>query len=222
MFNKKVQKVLVSGMLAAALTVSAVPMGEVASVFAATDNSDLSMNQLSISLASPQKSGTTLTLSAECEGGYGDLTYTYRVLLPDGTWEIIAQDTSCEHVDYTVSQVGSYNFSVDVSDGYDTVTDVKEFQVTPAKVTINSVKLNKSSYSIKDKMKVSVSATASAGKVKSKIVLTKPNGRKVTVKGYSTKMSGSYQLKKKGTYKDTVYVKDAATTAKKSKTITVK
>ena len=71
-------------------------------------------------------------------------------------------------------------------------------------------------------VKIKVSATPSTGKAKSKIVVKTPDRSKKTVKGYSTKMSASYKLKKKGTYKIIVSVKDGKTSASTTKSIKVK
>lgn len=224
MCSKKVRQMLVGGLLSLAMTGAVLPLGQPLDVSAETAEatSDLRILGLHFDKSYPQAAGTRVTISADCFGGTGDYVYTYTVRLPDGTYETIATDTESASVGYTLSEVGTYNFSVAVSDGTELVSDTKEFIVTPAKVKIDRVKLNKSSFTKNDTLKINISATPSSGTVKSKITVKTPTGTKKTIKGYSTKMSASYKLKKKGTYKITVSVKDSKTSTSTSKTIKVK
>lgn len=220
--NRKMSLIIVGGMLSAAIATSVMPFGQVEVVSAETTEAttDLQISRLIFDKSYPQAAGTRIRISADCSGGTGNYTYTYKVQLPDGTYEVIAKDVEQDFVNYTLSEAGTYNFSVEVSDGEDTVVYTKEFVTT--KVKINSVSFNKSSFKKNDTVKIKVSATPSTGKAKSKIVVKTPDGSKKTVKGYSTKMSASYKLKKKGTYKIIVSVKDGKTSASTTKSIKVK
>lgn len=223
-FHKKLRRVVTAGVLSIAMVTATIPVGHTCNVFAAESNisADLQIAEISFDKAYPQKAGTRVILSADCEGGTGEYSYTYTVKLPDGSYQIIAEDTDCDYVSYTLDQVGIYNFEVKAKDEYDIVTDIREFIAIPSKVSINSVKLNKSSYSVNDSVKFTVNATPSTGTVKTKIVVQTPNGKKVKVKGYSTKSTASYKVKKKGTYKATIYAKDGKTSTSVSKSFKVK
>ena len=222
--KRKISLLIAGGILSASIAVIVMPLGldKVVSAEVSEIESNLQISKLVFDKSYPQVVGTRVMISADCSGGTGDYVYTYKVQLPDGTYEIIAKDTEQAFVNYTLSEVGTYNFSVEVSDGEDIAVYTKEYVATLAKVKISSVNFNKSSFKKNDTVKIKVSATPSTGKAKSKIVVKAPGGAKKTVKGYSTKMSASYKLKKKGTYKVIVSVKDTKTSASVTKSIKVK
>lgn len=224
MRNRKMNLIIAGGILSVAIAGTVLPMEQPLLVSAETTEtaSDLNILGLDFDKSYPQAAGTRITIHANCSGGTGAYVYTFMVQLPNGTYETIAKDVENASVNYTLSQVGTYNFSVVVTDGVDTVSDVKEFVTTIGKVKINSVKLNKTSFKKGNTVKIKVNATPSTGKVKSKIVVKTPDGAKKTVKGYSTKMSASYKLKKKGNYKIIVSVKDSKTSTSTTKSIKVK
>lgn len=221
MFNKKLQKALVSGMAAIAVATTVLPVGLAENVKAAAEEG-LQLVKIEFDQASPQVQGSRITISAQCTGAIGEVSYTYRVILPNGTYETIAKDSSNEYVNYTLSEVGIYNFIVEVSDGKSYCYDQVEYVSNPSKVSLDQFKFDKSSYSKNDKVKITIGATPATGTVKSKIVVKTPAGKKTTVKGYSKKMTASYKVKKKGTYKFTVTVKDSKTSVSKTKSIKVK
>lgn len=221
MFNKKLQKALASGMVAIAMATTVLPMGANGTVKAAAEEG-LQLVKIEFDQASPQVQGTEITVSALCTGGTGELSYTYRVLLPNGSYETIVEESSNEYVNYTLSESGIYNFIVEVSDGKSYCYDQVEYVSKPSKVSLNRLEFDKSSYSKNDKVKIAIGATPATGKVKSKVVVKTPVGKNVTVKKYSTKMNATYKVKKKGTYKFTVTVKDSKTSVSKSKSIKVK
>lgn len=222
--NRKISLIIAGGMLSAAIATSVMPFGQldVVSAEEIEATSTLQISKLVFDKSDPQAAGTRVMISANCSGGTGDYVYTYKVQLPNGTYEVIAKDTEQAFVNYTLSEVGTYNFSVEVSDGEDIAVYTKEYVTTLANVKINGVKFNKKSFKKNDTMKIKVSATPAVGKVKSKIIVKMPDGEKKTVKGYSAKMSASYKLKKKGLYKIIVSVKDGKTSTSTTKSIKVK
>lgn len=220
-FNKKFQKALAGSMAAVAMATAVLPVGVTGNVKAA-EQEGLQLTKIEFDQASPQVQGTSITISAQCTGAIGELSYTYRVLLPNGNYETIAKESSNEYVNYTLSEVGIYNFIVEVSDGKSYCYDQVEYVSTPSKVSLDRFKFDKSSYAKNDKVKITIGATPAEGTVKSKVVVKTPAGKKTTVKGYSTKMTASYKVKKKGTYKFTVSVKDNKTSVSKTKSIKVK
>ena len=122
-----------------------------------------------------------------------------------------------------MQEAGVYNFYVEVKDSAGTVqSDEVEFVAKSTKVMLNNVSFNKAKYAKKDNVQIAIKATAASGTVKSKVVVTTPNGKKVTVKKLSTKMKASYKVTKKGTYKFTITVKDSKTSASTTKSIKVK
>lgn len=221
MFNKKLQKALASGMVAIAMVTTVLPMVATGTVNAATEEG-LQLVKIEFDQASPQVQGTEITISPQCTGAMGELSYTYRVMLPNGTCETIAEESSNEYVNYTLSEVGIYNFIVEVTDGKTHQYDQVEYVSKPAKISLDRFQFDKSSYKKNDKVKVTIGATPATGTAKSKVVVKTPAGKKVTVKGYSTKMTASYKVKKKGTYKFTVTVKDSKTSVSKTKSVKVK
>ena len=220
-FNKKLQKVLVSGIVAISMVTTLMPMGATENAKAASEEG-LQLVKIEFDQASPQVQGTEITVSAQCTGGTGELSYTYRVLLPNGSYETIVKESSNEYVNYTLSETGIYNFIVEVSDGKSYCYDQVEYVSKPSKVSLNRLEFDKNSYSKNDKVKITIDATPATGKVKSKVVVKTPMGKNVTVKGYSAKMTASYKVKKKGTYKFTATVKDDKTSVSKTKSIKVK
>lgn len=223
-FCRKLRRVVMSSMLSTAILAAAVPLNNVNHVFAAENeiSADLQITDVVFDKVYPQRAGTKVMVSANCKGGTGEYSYTYTVKLPDGSYQTIAEDTDCDCISYALEQVGIYNFEVKVKDDYDIVTDIREFIVTPAKISIDSVKLNKSSYTVNNIVKFTVNATPAIGKAQTKIILETPDGKKVKVKDYSTKKTASYKVKKKGNYKVTIYAKDGETSAKVSKSFKVK
>lgn len=225
MFDKKVRKIVAGGMAAIALATVVAPMGAPLCVTAETVDAKLQLKKIAIDLASPQNQGTELTITPECVGGTGELSYTYKVKLPGAKseYETIADESSNESIAYTLQEAGVYNFYVEVKDSVGTVcSDEIEFVATSTKVVLNSVSFNKAKYAKKDKVQIAIKATAASGTAKSKIVVTTPGGKKVTVKKLSTKMKASYKVKKKGTYKFTITVKDSKTSVSTTKSIKVK
>lgn len=224
MFYKKIKQMVIGSMLSVVMVTTVLPVNGIRNVFAAENEESeyLQITEISFDKAYPQKAGTRVVLSANCEGGVGEYSYTYTVKLPDGSYQTIAEDTDCDYVSYTLEQAGIYNFEVKVKDDYDIETDISEFIVTQSKVSIDSVKLNKSSYSVNDKVTFTVNATPSTGTARTKIVVQTPNGKKVKVKDYSVKKTASYKVKKKGTYKVTIYAKDGDTSTSISKSFKVK
>lgn len=223
MFNRKIRQTMVSCMVAVAITVGGAPLQQNVQVAAeTTEETNLQVMGVTFDQSSPKASGTRLTIGADCFGGTGNYVYTYKVRRPSGTYETIAQDTDSVFVNYTVNEVGIYNFSVTVSDGVDSVSEVNEFVVKPSKVVIDSVKLNKSTFKKNDKVKFTVATTAASGTVKTKIDIVTPSGKKVTVKKYSTKKTATYKATQRGTYKATIYAKDSKSSTKVTKCFQVK
>lgn len=225
-FNKRLKKVIVSGIVSVVVATSAIPAGMQMVSYAATQNAILEISKIVIDQSSPQAVGTTVVISAECKGGTGVYDYTYTVTLPNGTVETIAEGISSSFINYTLSEKGVYNFGVKVTDGVDSVSDRKEFEATSNETTTSKMKaslsMNKTKISKKDTVKFKVGVSNASGTAKSKIVVKLPNGKNVTVKKYSAKMSAKYKVKKKGTYKVTAYVKDSKKTVTVKKTFKVK
>ena len=225
MFNKKIHKIVAGGMAALALVTVVAPMCAPGYVMAETVDTKLQLKKIVIDLASPQNQGTEITITPECFGGTGELSYTYKVKLPGekSEHETIADESSNESVTYTLQEAGVYNFYVEVKDSAGTVqSDEVEFVAKSTKVMLNNVSFNKAKYAKKDNVQIAIKATAASGTLKSKVVVTNPNGKKVTVKKLSTKMKASYKVTKKGTYKFTITVKDSKTSASTTKSIKVK
>lgn len=224
-FRRNLKKIILGGMLSVAI-ISTGLGNTTCNTLLATEESmgqveDLRITSIKFDKAYPQIVGTSVVLSAECSGGTGEYAYTYTVLLPDGTHETIAESSDCNYMEYTFEEEGIYNFEVRVDDGVELVTEVIEYVVTQAKVSIDNVKLNKKKFKKNDKVKFTVKVTAATGTARSKIVVKTPSGKKVTVKKYSTKKTATYKLKEKGKYKVTIYAKDGSTTAKVKKTVKV-
>lgn len=225
MFNKKIHKIVAGGMAALALVTVVAPMCAPGYAMAETVDTKLQLKKIAIDLASPQNQGTEITITPECFGGTGELSYTYKVKLPGekSEYETIADESSNESVTYTLQEAGVYYFYVEVKDSAGTVqSDEVEFVAKSTKVMLNNVSFNKAKYAKKDNVQIAIKATAASGTVKSKVVVTTPNGKKVTVKKLSTKMKASYKVTKKGTYKFTITVKDSKTSASTTKSIKVK
>lgn len=220
MFNKNFKRLSLGMMLATALTVSTAPVCVNTSVSAST--AQLRLLDVSIDQTSNIAVGTRVTISPEIEGGVGEVAYTYKVILPNGNFETIAAETSSESISYTVSETGIYNFIVEARDEVSLVSDVRECEVVSDKVMIDSVSFDKTSYTKNDKVKITLGVTPASGTAKTKITVTLPSGKKVTVKKLNTKTTASYKVTKKGTYKFTILAKDSKSKVSVTKTIKVK
>lgn len=221
MFNKKMQKSLLSGALAVTMAMAAVPFCPVTYAQEKVEGL-LQITQFHVGDGMSQYQGSEISLASVCQGGTGTYSYTYRVKLPDGSSETIVKESGNEHVSYTLSETGVYNFEVVIADGKEIVSDVTECNVIPSKVCLSQVKTNKTSYQKKETMKMTIAATAATGSAVSKVTVKEPKGKTKTVKKFSSAMSAQYRFNKKGIYVFTVTVKDEVSTTNKNIRIKVR
>lgn len=160
-------------------------------------------------------SGKSVKLTAKATGN----NLKYKFYVKSGSKNTVISNYSTKSTaTWTPKKAGSYTLYVDVTNGSSTVT--KKCSYTIKALSVSSFKPSASK--IKVKKKVTLTAKSAGGIGTSKFQFTYTlNGKKTTIKKYSTSKTASFTPKKKGTYKVTLSVKDEAGTVK-TKTVSVK
>lgn len=159
----------------------------------------------------------TVEISAYAKDIFNDTSIEMVVTKPDSTTENISIENG--KVDYTFSALGTYNFKVSTT-GSNGNEVSKEFTVISRSAN-NELSISVSGYEtfydINEEISI-IAATYSDNVVESSIVVTKPNGDKVTVNANDT-----FKFEKPGIYTITYTAKDDALPIanEKSETITI-
>lgn len=169
--------------------------------------------------AEVQYAGANVKFTAIATGGSGNYTYQFAVKAANGTAVKTRAYKTTNTFTWKASKAGVYTIVVNAKDDTKGKTDTAEMTFVVKK----GVSIKKFVVKAMKKLKYSLSATATGGSGKYKYKFTYTlKGKKKVLKGYSSAKSIVASLKKKGTYKFTVSIKDAKTGTVKSKTMTVK
>lgn len=175
---------------------------------------------LKTSKGSPQALGNKITLTASATGGTGNYLYKFYTKDSKGKISYIQKEYSDKNkVTWTPTVAGTYQVIVSVQDLFTgkTSTASVKFNVTKTYFTLKDYTVKASG----KKITMKASVIPAKGKVRYKFVV-KLGKKTIKNYGYSTKGSKILKVKKKGTYKVTMYAKDSSATVYATKTIKVK
>ncbi len=178
---------------------------------------------LSASPKTTQYKGCKVKLTAAAVGGSGTYKYQFAVEDSTGALQIIRAYSKKATYTWTPKKTGSYKVIVYAKDtgNSDKVTNAEiSFKVKKAPTLVVKKLIVKKIKQLQ--YKLSTTASGGTGSYKYKFTYTYKGKTKV-IKAYSSTKSKKVSLKKKGTYKFTVYIKDSAgNVKKKSKVVVVK
>lgn len=178
---------------------------------------------LSASPKSKQYKGCKVKLTAAATGGSGTYKYQFAVESSTGALQILRAYSKTATYTWTPKKTGTYKIIVyakDTGNGDKVINKEISFKVQKAPTLVVKKLLVKKLKQLQ--YKLSTAASGGTGKYKYKFTYTYKGKTKV-VKAYSSTKTKKISLKKKGTYKFTVYIKDSAgTVKKKSKTVKIK
>lgn len=188
-------------------------------ITAVPDESEAFMVSLASVPSKTQYAGANVKFTATATGGSGNYSYQYAVKAADGTVVKTRAYKTTSTFTWKPGAAGTYTILVNVKDD----TKGKSAKAEMTFVVKKSVSIKKFVVKAVKKLKYNLSATATGGSGKYKYKFTYTlKGKKKVLKGYSSAKTVIASLKKKGTYKFTVTVKDTKTGTVKSKTMTVK
>ena len=173
---------------------------------------------LSIRSLTPNKTtakvGDTITWTATAAGGTAPLKYCFNVYCDGKTVQKGTYGTA-NTVSYKLTAAGAYTVKVFVKDASGTIVNLTGGNVTAAAdstpLAIKTLKADKSSASVGDTIKWTVTATGGTGTLKYCFYVY--NGSAVVQKGtYGTANTVTYAVSSSGTYKVKAFVKDGAGT----------
>lgn len=169
--------------------------------------------------AEVQYAGANVKFTATATGGSGNYSYQFAVKAANGTAVKTRAYKTTNTFTWKPSKAGVYTVVVNAKDD----TKGKSATTEMTFIVKKGVSVKKFVVKAMKKLKYSLSATATGGSGKYKYRFTYTlKGKKKVLKGYSSTKSIVASLKKAGTYKFTVSIKDAKTGTVKSKTMTVK
>ena len=153
--------------------------------------------------------GEKITWTAKASGGTGTLQYFF-FLYKDGVKIKSRSYSTSNTFSYTPTEAGSYKVKVYVKDS----AEAKSYKtsaavtVTTGPLAIVSVKAEKTSASVGEKITWTATASGGSGTLQYYFNLYK-DGTKIKSRSYSTSNTFSYTPTEAGTYRVKVYVKDA-------------
>ena len=184
------------------------------------DNEDEIQATLQASKSSPQAVGAKVTLTAQAKGGTGMYLYKFYAKDSKGKIKYIQKKYSDKNkVTWAPTAAGTYNVIVRVQDmftGKETTASMK-FNVTKTYFTLKTYTLK----AVGKKIVMNTNVIPAKGKVRYRYVV-KLGKKTVKSYGYSIKGSKILKVKKKGTYKVTMYAKDSSATVYATKFIKIK
>lgn len=185
----------------------------------ASSGNDFAVASFTASKAAPQEEGTSIVLTLKGTGGSGTYTYKFYIVNTETFHqEIYTGWTSKNTVTWIPSEEGKYQIHAYIcdegSDGKEIRNATVEYQITSA-LTVKTFKATKLT---KRKVKFTMKAEGK-GTIKYKLMVVNENGKKTTIKNYSTARTKTYTFKQAGTYTIYLYVKDGANKVKKVKKV---
>lgn len=178
---------------------------------------------LSASPKSKQYKGCKVKLTAAATGGSGTYKYQFAAESSSGALQILRSYSKKATYTWTPKKTGTYKIIVyakDTGNGDKVINKEISFKVQKAPTLVVKKLLVKKLKQLQ--YKLSTAASGGTGGYKYKFTYTYKGKTKV-IKAYSSTKTKKISLKKKGTYKFTVYIKDSAgTVKKKNKTVKIK
>ena len=178
---------------------------------------------LSASPKTKQFKGCKVKLTAAATGGSGTYKYQFAVEDANGALNVIRAYSKTATCTWTPKKTGTYKIVAYARDtgNNDKITNTEiSFKVVKAPTLLVKKLIVKKIKQLQ--YQLTTAASGGTGGYKYKFTYTYKGKTKV-IKAYSSTKTKKVSLKKKGTYKFTVYIKDSAgTVKKKSKTVKVK
>ncbi|MBD5137322.1 MAG: starch-binding protein [Lachnospiraceae bacterium] len=176
------------------------------------NQSPLKVTKFSVSKKSGSvKVGTSLKLTAKAAGGSENYKYRFAYKYKNKTVYICKYQTASS-ISWKPVHSGTYNLYVYIKDGNGNQAKkaISKYKVKPKTIKVSYFKSAiKSGKAVKgNTVKLSALAKGGYGKLKYKFVY-RINGKNSTIKNYSSSKTVKWKIKKSGTYKLYVYVKDS-------------
>lgn len=156
------------------------------------------------------KVGTSIKLTSNVTGGSGKYKYRFAYKYNNKLVYICKYQTASS-ISWKPVHSGTYNLYLYVKDknGNLAKKNINKYKVMPKTIKVSYLKTSLKSGKAKKGSTIKLSATAKGGygQLKYKFVY-RINGKNSTIKNYSTSKTVKWKIKKAGTYKLFVYVKD--------------
>lgn len=182
-------------------------------------SSNLAITSFTSNKAAPQEAGSCIVLTLKGTGGSGIYTYKFYIVNTETFHqEIYTGWTSTNTVTWIPSEAGSYQIHAYICDDGSTGKEIKnvtvDYQITSALI----VKTFKATKLSRRKVRFTMKAEGE-GPMQYKLMIVNADGKKSTIKKYSTVRTKVYTFKKAGTYTIYLYVKDGTNKVKKVKKV---
>ena len=189
------------------------------SVDNSSTSSNLAITSFTSNKAAPQEAGSCIVLTLKGTGGSGKYTYKFYIVNTETLHqEIYTGWTSTNTVTWIPSESGSYQIRAYICDDGSNEKEIKnvtvDYQITSALI-VKSFKATKLS---RRKVRFTMKAEGE-GPMQYKLMIVNADGKKSTIKRYSTVRTKVYTFKKAGTYTIYLYVKDGTNKLKKVKKV---
>ena len=146
---------------------------------------------LSTSVASPQKTGTAITLKADAEGGSGSYTYKFSVRDASGNVTSLQDYSANSSCVWTPDAVGKVTLCVEAKDSKDNVKKAEvSYEITKKETPTNELKVELTTEGTSaitgNQVKLSAKATGGSGKYTYKFSLRSATGGEYCIQNYSS------------------------------------
>ena len=173
----------------------------------------IEINSFTTNKTSPQIADTTITLTADANGGAGALQYKFVAKnISTGNEKVISNFSSSNSVKWTPTVAGTYEVKVIVKDSED-ATEYKTIEFVVAErvsdITLSQIKIDKDSCVVSEEVVLSAEATGGIGNLSYKFYYEK-DSEYVVIKEYSSENSVVWTPTEAGTYSVRVEVRDSA------------
>ena len=173
----------------------------------------IEINSFTTNKTSPQIADTTITLTADENGGAGALQYKFVAKnISTGNEKVISNFSSSNSVKWTPTVAGTYEVKVIVKDSED-ATEYKTIEFVVAErvsdITLSQIKIDKDSCVVSEEVVLSAEATGGIGNLSYKFYYEK-DSEYVVIKEYSSENSVVWTPTEAGTYSVRVEVRDSA------------
>ena len=173
----------------------------------------IEINSFTTNKTSPQIADTTITLTADANGGARALQYKFVAKnISTGNEKVISNFSSSNSVKWTPTVAGTYEVKVIVKDSED-ATEYKTIEFVVAErvsdITLSQIKIDKDSCVVSEEVVLSAEATGGIGNLSYKFYYEK-DSEYVVIKEYSSENSVVWTPTEAGTYSVRVEVRDSA------------
>lgn len=187
-----------------------------------SDKKNLSV-ALSTSVASPQETGTAITLKADAEGGSGSYTYKFSVRDASGNVTGLQDYSANSSCVWTPDVAGKVTLCVEVKDSEDNVKKAEvSYEITKKETPTDELKVTLTTEGTStitgNQVKLSAKATGGSGKYTYKFSVRSSEGNEFCIQNYSDKDNCIWYTGAIGKKTLSVEVKDSKGNVSKSST----